>query len=284
MEPTRSQDGAGQGGGVPLAPWARRAITVGLLFHLAAVLTTPLDLATTSSAAARPATRGLRPYIQLFYLQHGYFFFAPNPGPSHLVRYELEFDDGRPGESAMFPDRRRHRPRLLYHRHFMLAEHLNSLFIPETPPSDLPPGELPEWRARRRDYERRWQGFERHLAATTGASRVRLSRIEHELLEPYEFFEQGRKLDDPALYVPLSETPPPEGPLGPLGPLPAPGAGPLAPLSPSLPGGPLRPAGPAGPTGPLAPGPAPVPPTPAVETVPPPPEETPAGPALEPAR
>ena len=35
-----------------------------------------------------------RPYLEAAYLDHGYAFFAPDPGPSHLVRYELEFDDG----------------------------------------------------------------------------------------------------------------------------------------------------------------------------------------------
>ncbi len=60
------------------------------------------------------------------FLGHGYRFFAPNPGPSHLVRYEVEFADGRT-ESHRFPDTQEQWPRLLYHRHFMVAEQVNQL-------------------------------------------------------------------------------------------------------------------------------------------------------------
>ncbi|NIO41435.1 MAG: hypothetical protein GTO41_15415, partial [Burkholderiales bacterium] len=55
------------------------------------------------------------------FLDHGYRFFAPEPGPGHLVRYEVTTSDGA-GAAGQFPDRDRIWPRLLYHRWFMLSE------------------------------------------------------------------------------------------------------------------------------------------------------------------
>jgi hypothetical protein len=68
------------------------------------------------------------PYITATFLDHSYKFFAPNPGPSHLVRYDLYFADGSSRvnrDDQILPDRVGHWPRLLYHRHFMLTEFMN---------------------------------------------------------------------------------------------------------------------------------------------------------------
>jgi hypothetical protein len=85
-----------------------------------------------------------RPYITALYLDHSYKFFAPNPGDSHLLRYDLYFADGtsRVGrDDQILPDRHGHWPRLLYHRHFMLTEFIN---LPDIWMLDgLPPGALP---------------------------------------------------------------------------------------------------------------------------------------------
>jgi hypothetical protein len=71
-----------------------------------------------------------RPYLEATNLNHGYHFFAPEPGPSHLVRYELQLSDGSQ-VIGTFPDKTEHTPRLLYHRHFMLSEYLNTLALDE---------------------------------------------------------------------------------------------------------------------------------------------------------
>lgn len=52
---------------------------------------------------------------------HGYRFFAPNPGDSHLVQYKVTKNDGTQIK-GVFPDRENAWPRLLYHRWFMLSE------------------------------------------------------------------------------------------------------------------------------------------------------------------
>jgi len=58
------------------------------------------------------------------FLGHGYRFFAPDPGPSHLVEFEITSADGSV-VSGRFPDRdddANSLPRLQYHRWFMLSE------------------------------------------------------------------------------------------------------------------------------------------------------------------
>ena len=63
-----------------------------------------------------------RPYLQALYLNQGYNFFAPESVPSTLLAFEEEREDRT-------ADRRRIddpsiQPRLVYHRHLPLTEHL----------------------------------------------------------------------------------------------------------------------------------------------------------------
>jgi hypothetical protein len=95
------------------------------------------------------AWRSFRPYLQLLYLNHGYKYFAPEPGPSTLLAYTMEFADASSRQETI-PNRDIH-PRLLYHRHFMLTEFLN--FGPD-------------------DWHR---SYARHLCRTYGAEKVTLS-------------------------------------------------------------------------------------------------------------
>lgn len=104
---------------------ARWLASILLVYHVAAMFVSPWVVPPTSVLAAR-----LQPwfahYQTLLYLNHGYRFFAPNPGPASVVIYELEFADGSRRE-ALFPDRsaiNRDYPRLMYHRWFMLSESL----------------------------------------------------------------------------------------------------------------------------------------------------------------
>ncbi|MBM3965787.1 MAG: hypothetical protein FJ308_12100 [Planctomycetes bacterium] len=140
-------------------------------FHLLAVVAEPLHFFSRSEVQSSPEFAALRrtfaPYVEWLYLDHGYFFFAPNPGPSHLVAAMLVPEAGQTwtssfgasagslpetdtpnrvgisdrhlnpknqlanGEIAyLFPDRTRQWPRLLYHRYFMLSEFYNNVFAP----------------------------------------------------------------------------------------------------------------------------------------------------------
>ena len=206
----------------------KRAISVALCFHLFAICVGPFGFSSVmeSGEPSTPVVAVIdyvRPYIDPLYLNHGYAFFAPDPGPAYLVHYRLEFDDGRSPEEGWLPDREQHWPRLLYHRHFMLSEQLNSNFTFPEPPPDFPPeveidpqvhrNNKAIWRVRRKIYEEHWGSFEKHLKHLTGASRVRLERVEHALISPYQYLVKGRRLTDKDLYLPVPENPSLEEPM-----------------------------------------------------------------------
>ena len=192
-------------------PW-RWGISVLLLLHLTAVFIAPFTFATSrgpgmASPFAATVMGALQPYIDAAFLNHGYFFFAPNPGPAHLVRYRLEFDDDREPEERIFPDLKRQWPRLLYHRHFMLAESYNGRFAPPIPPPEVArnPMRRAAWQRTRRQYELLRDSYADHLRTRYGASRATLTRVEHRLPLPMDVLGRGMRLDDPSLYIDLSE-------------------------------------------------------------------------------
>lgn len=162
------------------------------------------------------------------FLDHGYFFFAPNPGASHLVHYKVEFADGREPIEGRFPDLKQQQPRLKYHRHFMIAENFNQQYTSPTPPPEPspPPLNAPQsdrdrrihadlidghqeamrsWQFRRRQYNEMKKSIEEHLLREHGGSKVTLTRVEHRLLTPFEVSELGMKPNDPSTYINLSE-------------------------------------------------------------------------------
>jgi hypothetical protein len=214
----------------PLAPWAKALISLLLILHLTAVFVAPFAFACNAGGSTSPiadtAYRKLHPYIAALFLDHGYFFFAPNPGPNHLVDYKVEFADGRPPIEGRFPNLAEERPRLLYHRYFMLSEALHASFAPpETPPEPSPPPltagasertlhqlqrtqhqqALAAWQRQRQRYEAMRESIEQHLLAQHAAQRVTLTRIEHRPPLPDEFESLGRKLNDAESFVKLPE-------------------------------------------------------------------------------
>jgi hypothetical protein len=219
-----------------LAPWLKCLLSALLALHVLAVITPPFGFACRSgpgpegtSPIANLLAAAFEPYYQALYLDHGYFFFAPTVGPTHLVDYEVEFADGRPPAKGRFPDLATERPRLLYHRHFMMAEALNNMFVPPEPPLEPSPPpltasddeklrfqnvrqgyqiDLAEWQRRRPAYESMRQAFERHLQTTYGGSKVTLTRVEHRQAVPFEVSDLHKRLDDPDSYINLPEEPP----------------------------------------------------------------------------
>jgi hypothetical protein len=197
------------------ASWTRRTkwIVSGLLvLHLIAVVAEPFRFFTRSrrgtSPAADPARIWLAPYIEFAYLNHGYFFFAPEPGPSHLMNFQLTLADERQ-VSLTFPDKRNQWPRLLYHRHFMLAEFLHQLHVPPFDASVAAedPSLARDWQAERALFETVRDSMREHVAAKFGASQVRVERLEHRLPSDDEVFRQRLPLDSPTLYVTLPDAP-----------------------------------------------------------------------------
>jgi hypothetical protein len=161
-----------------------------IVAHTLALLVGPLSV--PASVLGGFLQRFYRPYLEAAYLNHGYKFFGPDPGPSHLVRYEVELADGSLRD-GLFPDRAEHCPRLLYHRHFMLSEMMMNVAGPGDPRmawENQPLSPL------QREFSR---SFARHLLAKHHARRVTLHLVEHMIPDPKEVLE-GMKLDDPRLY------------------------------------------------------------------------------------
>jgi hypothetical protein len=166
----------------------RVAISAAIVFHLAAVFTGPWSFAPLHSRLADDVFRALRPYIESLALGNGYRFFAPEPGPSHLLHYEMEFADGS-RRDGVIPDLKTEWPRLLYHRHFMLSEFLNSIDSPAAP------------KGLAQAYA---EGFARHLGLANDAQLVKLSLRRHRLTTMEESL-RGVAPTDPSLYenIPL---------------------------------------------------------------------------------
>jgi len=155
------------------------------------------------------------PYLRAGYLNHGYRFFAPNPGQSHLVRYEVDLKSGGQVDGR-FPDPEEDWPRLLYHRMFMISETVFNLSEPVSEPSTPgrpaapllrlePPSALTK--SERKEFEKQLAtanelatSIARRLMIKNDGSRVRLFVQTHEIPFPVDVLN-GQKLDAPELYL-----------------------------------------------------------------------------------
>jgi hypothetical protein len=160
----------------------RRVVSALVLFHVAAVFIGPFATPPQTSELAMRLGRSIQPYLDVLNLANGYRFFAPEPGPSHLVRYELTMPDGTT-EQGMFPSRGEHWPRLLYHRYFMLSEFLNTLSNPAMP---------------KEQAEAYARSYAEQLAAAHGAKSVKLYLRRH-YVPRMEEVRGGMRLDDKRL-------------------------------------------------------------------------------------
>ncbi|GAB5403417.1 MAG: hypothetical protein Aurels2KO_16480 [Aureliella sp.] len=191
---------------------AKWLVSIAVMLHLTAVFVEPFQFFTRSqrgeSEAGALVRRLVSPYTELAYLNHGYFFFAPEPGPSHLIGAKLTYDDGDQAE-LRFPDKQAQWPRLLYHRHFMLAEFLNQM---HAPPVDLQLAEVDPvmfkgWQSNRNQYEMIRSSMEQHLTSRYEAESAKIVRLEHVLPSSDDVLVKGRPLNDPALYIELPDEP-----------------------------------------------------------------------------
>jgi hypothetical protein len=156
----------------------KAGVSLALVVYLAAVIVPPLAGPPPASDLARAALDPLRPLVHSLGLDHGYRFFAPNPGPGHSIRWTVTRADGSTA-SGSIPDRDADWPRLLYHRRFM---------VPEKIAGRVPPTDAPEEvrREARTDWEPLVRGVARSVLRTTGAATVRLELVEHYLPDPGE--------------------------------------------------------------------------------------------------
>jgi hypothetical protein len=205
----RPDAGAGEGTGPRAGSWPaglRLIVSLAILFHLAAVVAAPLAGPPPATLLANRLIQPLRPYIGLLYLGHGYRFFAPDPGPGHSIEYRVTRRTGDVIEGRL-PDPSRDRPRLLYHRRFMVSEKIAAL----VPPADAPP-EI------RLQSKREWGplvlGVARQLLREQDGVEVTLTLVEHPLPGPDDILE-GRiepDLETPlGTYAVAGSTPPGRG-------------------------------------------------------------------------
>ena len=182
-------------------PAVRFFVSLLLVLHMAAVFVAPWNLSTEaalppgygetdaqgnpiadpppeSSVWQRPVVvrwlaAHLRHYQNLTYINHGHEYCSPNPAGSHVLRYEVRQPDGSL-EEGVLPNRKEQWPRLLYHRHLMLAEQAETL----GPKMGL--------------Y------YADHLAALHGAP-VHLEWVFHKTISPDRVLD-GTPLDAPSTY------------------------------------------------------------------------------------
>jgi hypothetical protein len=154
----------------------RRAVSIWLVLHVTAIVIAPASVAPTSELLLS-GWKVFRPYLQVLYLDHGYHFFAPEPGESTLLAFVAERPDGTVVRGRL-PDRAVC-PRLLYHRYFMLTEHMSQA-----------PEELRQtW----------YESYARHIGHAYGAGRVSLTKQTH-YFPTMEAVLSGVRLDDPRGY------------------------------------------------------------------------------------
>jgi hypothetical protein len=151
-------------------------VNLWLVGHLTAIIIAPASVS-PSSDVVRAVWWVVHPYLQALFINHGYHFFAPEPAQSTLLGFVAERADGTivqgriPNRSIV--------PRLLYHRHFMLTEHMNDA-------SD--------------EVRTAWlNSYARHLGRKYGARQVSLTRQMH-FLPTMEMVRNGVRLDDPASF------------------------------------------------------------------------------------
>lgn len=178
---TQARNEAGWPGGL------RVIVSIGIILHLSAVLIAPLAGPPPATLLANRLIQPLRPYIGLLYLGHGYRFFAPDPGPGHSITFSVTRTDGGV-VTGVVPDPVRDRPRLFYHRRFMVSEKIAALI----PPADAPAAVRAE---ARRDWGPLVQGVARQLLREHDGSRVTLTLVEHALPGPEDILEQRSEPD-----------------------------------------------------------------------------------------
>lgn len=166
---------------------ARGCASVAILTYLAAVVLPPLAGPAPASELANRMLQPLRPLVGSLYLGHGYRFFAPNPGPGHTIRWTMTMPDGST-KSGRIPDDVTDRPRLLYHRRFMVSEKISALVPPADAPADV------RERAKQ-DWQPLVKGVAANLLRREGGLSVSLETVEHYLPDPAEVLASGTFAD-----------------------------------------------------------------------------------------
>jgi len=197
--------------------WAQIGLLTAFLVHFLGVLSEPLRFFSRSEVRTGPEFAWLgetmKPYSQWLYINHGYFFFAPNPGPGHLIQCSFAPPDGvvpteEPSRKQMLPDRNEHWPRLLYHRYLMLSEFYTNRFAPRQVTEELKKDTefMERWSLDKELYDQIQKSMVASLNHSRGEDLIELRRIERSLPDSQQVLREGWTLNDPRLTSVLSET------------------------------------------------------------------------------
>lgn len=170
--------------------WVRCLVTLAIIWHVGALLAAPLSLPPSVIGTAL-REKVFRHYSQLMFLDHANKFFAPDPGFSHLLRYQVELADGTT-KTGTLPNLTEQFPRLLYHRYFMLTERIGNV---DPAPMD------PEWS---QHPPNQWESdlarsYANHLINEFNARRVTLTLVQHMLYRPDQV-RDGHKIESENSY------------------------------------------------------------------------------------
>jgi hypothetical protein len=165
----------------------RLAASAAIVLYLLAVILPPLSGPPPASELARRLLDPFRPLVGALAVGHGYRFFAPDPGPGHSLRWTMRLKDGTV-RSGTIPDAAADRPRLLYHRRFMIPEKLAALVPAAGAPEEVRAAAKREWRPLVEDIAA-------NLLARHGGTTVELELVEHYLPAPEEVIAGERGTD-----------------------------------------------------------------------------------------
>jgi hypothetical protein len=163
--------------------WAKAIVSVIVVWHLLVVFLSALAKTPTSPLMMNIANSAImRWYSEPLYLNHGYSFFAPEPGPGHVIEYTLYDKANNQIETFRYPSKREQWPRLYYHRFMMLADQIDA----------FPDEQLRTLRAEGILARFAFQVLREHPTA----ERVTARRLTH-FLTTREDFLNGKSFDDP---------------------------------------------------------------------------------------
>ena len=198
----------------------RLGLSALVVLHLMAVALPPLAMQADGAFGRSPSVDSLLSlvsrYGEFLYLDRGYAFFAPDPGPSHLIQALVTQPNGDKTET-LYPDRDQQWPRLNYHRHFMITEFLSDIYEVPSPPqellNDIDPivrQEARDWERRRKRYEIVRQSITDHLKPEGGEAVI--GRRER-LIPTFVDVARGMSINDPQNLTVMRDVPligPPE--------------------------------------------------------------------------
>src|SRR5687767_8978513 len=96
--------------------FVRVSVSVLLVWHLTAVFLAPMSVPPSSQLVIDiaqgpwfprwfgPTFQPMQWYLDAFYINHGYYFFAPDPGDGHLIYYDVYDAKGNVVKQGKFPD------------------------------------------------------------------------------------------------------------------------------------------------------------------------------------